>query len=124
MDASAAVARPGPFLIALPVGRGARRLVDGAGWAERRVAVAGPVVAAGGYLLIARWPARRWPRRATRFGLPVLDTDLVVAGFGLGLVIAPVSAAVLRVVPATPHGVASAAVVVARMTGMLSASRR
>ena len=86
------------FLIALPIGA----LLGGViatRVGERWVSVAGLLIAAGGYLLISRWPvdvlAASHP-----FGLPVLDTDLAIAGLGLGLVIAPVSAAVLRVVPA------------------------
>ncbi|UWP82261.1 MFS transporter [Dactylosporangium fulvum] len=95
------------FLVALPVGA-----VLG-GWlvarlGERWVTVGGLVVAAAGYFMIADGLSSR-----------ALDVHLVIAGFGLGLVIAPLSGAVLRVTPGGQHGVASSAVVVARMMGML-----
>ncbi|ONI86290.1 MFS transporter [Saccharothrix sp. ALI-22-I] len=111
-DSAAAAGMLARFLIALPVGA----LVGG--WlaartrlGDRWVSFAGLAVACSAYVLIAQWPAS-----VSSF---VVGRDLAVAGFGLGLVIAPVSAAVLRAVPSAQHGVASAAVVVARMTGML-----
>ncbi|GAA3083421.1 MFS transporter [Streptosporangium carneum] len=100
------------FLLALSVaallgGVVARR------YGERAVAVAGLALATIGYVRIGQWPL------ALAEAGHRLDVDLVVAGLGLGAVIAPVSSAVLLVTPAARHGVASAAVVVARMMGML-----
>jgi len=81
----------------------------------------GLLIAAGGYYLISKWSVDLLTVRHNIFGLslPALDTDLAIAGIGLGLVIAPLTSASLRVVPSAQHGIASAAVVVARMTGML-----
>jgi MFS family permease len=109
------------FLIALPIGA-----VLG-GWIATRVGdrvmtFVGLLIAAYGYWLIHYWREDVMDHRHNIFGLfsvPVLHADLLVAGLGLGLVIGPLSSAALRVVPAAQHGIASAAVVVARMTGML-----
>jgi MFS family permease len=109
------------FLIALPIGA-----VLG-GWiatrvGDRAMTFVGLLIAAYGYWLIHYWRIDLLDQRHNIFGLftvPAMHADLLVAGLGLGLVIGPLSSAALRVVPAAQHGIASAAVVVARMTGML-----
>ncbi|GAA1758174.1 MFS transporter [Luedemannella helvata] len=108
------------FLAALPVGA-----VIG-GWlapraGERWVTFGGLGAAAAAYALMSRWPGDVLAARYDLgfVSLPRLDTDLVLAGLGLGLVIAPLSSVVLRLAPAARHGTASAAIVLARMMGML-----
>jgi MFS family permease len=109
------------FLIALPIGAVlggfiATRIGD------RAMTFIGLLIAAYGYWLIHFWRLDVMNQHHNVFGLvnlPLVHTDLLVAGLGLGLVIGPLTSAALRVVPSAQHGIASAAVVVARMTGML-----
>jgi MFS family permease len=88
---------------------------------ERTVAAGGLLLAAAAYLLISRWPFdvldsgyRAGPLTVSR-----ISVDLVLAGLGLGLVIAPLASVALRSSAPEQHGVVSATVVVARMMGML-----
>jgi MFS family permease len=108
------------FLIALPIGA----LVGG--WiatrvGDRAVVFGGMMIAAVAYWLVSKWGVDILSTRHDLglFTLPAFDTDLALAGIGLGLIIGPLTAAALRVVPAAQHGIASSLVVVARMTGML-----
>jgi MFS family permease len=109
------------FLVALPIGA----LLGG--WlatrvGDRIITFIGLLIAAYAYWLISHWPVDLLAARHHFFGLftlPTMDTDLALAGLGLGLVIGPLTSAALRVVPPAQHGIASSAVVVARMTGML-----
>lgn len=120
MDQTAAAGLLLWFLIALPIGAVlggfiATRIGD------RAMTFLGLLIAAYGYWLIHYWRQDVMSQHHDIFGvsLPLVHTDLLVAGLGLGLVIGPLTSAALRVVPSAQHGIASAAVVVARMTGML-----
>jgi len=108
------------FLIALPIGAVLGGLIA-TRIGDRAMTFVGLLIAAYGYWLIHYWRIDVLSQRHNIFGvsLPVLHTDLLVAGVGLGLVIGPLTSAALRVVPSAQHGIASASVVVARMTGML-----
>jgi MFS family permease len=99
------------LLLALPVGALA------GGWLVRRlspgtVTAVGMTGSAAGFVAMTGWDARS-------LDSPGSTVALVVCGFGFGLALAPVNAALLSATPDAVHGVVSALVVVARMVGML-----
>ena len=99
------------FLVALPVGA----LVGG--WLLRRVApgllaATGMVLAAAAFVLMTGWDADSLRSAAS-------TVPLVLGGFGFGLAVAPVNAALLAATDHSVHGVSSALLVVSRMVGML-----
>jgi len=99
------------FLVALPVGA-----VVG-GYLTHRlpagiVTAAGMTCAAVGFVWMSNWHLE-----TLEHGSATLP--LVIGGFGFGLALAPVNAAVLAATDHDVHGLATASVVVARMVGML-----
>lgn len=77
---------------------------------DRPVAVAGLALAAAGFFLMSGWAA------GTGYGPMV--AHLVLAGLGLGLVIAPAADAVIRAAAPEQRGSASAIVIALRLVGM------
>ncbi len=99
------------FLVALPVGA----IVGG--YLTRRFS-AGLVTAVGmslaclGFVLMTQWDINSLEQLSS-------NVALLVCGFGFGLALAPVNAAILASTANEVHGLSSAMVVVARMVGML-----
>ena len=99
------------LLVAIPVGAVVggfltRRLPAGV------VCAGGMVMSTGGFVWMAQWGAHSLES-------PLINVPLLATGFGFGLALAPVNAALLASTEASVHGVVSALVVVARMVGML-----
>jgi MFS family permease len=104
------------FLAGIPVGA-----VLG-GWLAGRiggrvVAVAGMLLSAAAFLQMSTWPANA----LTLHLGPLRQADLALfaCGLGFGLVIAPLTAAVLALTRDQSHGLATSIVVLARTMGML-----
>lgn len=77
----------------------------------RITAVLGFLIACGGYVLVSRWPIDPSGLTMTR--------DLVISGFGFGLVIGPIGASVISSGGASWMATGSALVTVSRMVGMV-----
>jgi MFS family permease len=104
------------FMFAIPVGALA------GGWASNRIgyrftAFLGLAFAAIGFYRMASWQADELNHLTA--GVPDATITLAVCGFGFGLVIAPLAAAILDRARRQEHGLASSLVVLARSFGML-----
>lgn len=104
------------FLIGVPVGAVAGGWIAGRAGA-RFTAAAGIVLSAAAFWQMSGWRADELTLQTGP--LRQADLALAVCGFGFGLVIAPLTAAVLALTREQSHGLAASLVVLARTMGML-----
>ncbi len=104
------------FLVGIPIGAVLGGWLAGR-FGGRLVAVAGVLLSAAAFLQMATWSSNElslhlaFARQA--------DIALAACGVGLGLVIAPLTGAVLSLTRGESHGLATSLVVLARTMGML-----
>ena len=104
------------FLIGIPAGAVLGGSLGGR-FGSRAVAVIGMLLSAAAFLQMSGWPANE----LTLMLGPLRQADLALAvcGLGFGIVIAPLTAAVLALTRDQSHGLATSLVVLARTMGML-----
>jgi MFS family permease len=104
------------FLIGVPIGA-VLGAVLAARLGGRLVSVLGMLCSAAAFVQMSSWQAGEL---ALRIG-PIRPADIALGacGLGFGIVIAPLTAAVLELTRAQSHGLASSLVVLARVMGML-----
>jgi len=101
------------FLVGLPLGALAGGLL--AGRLGRRItAIAGLCLAAVSYSLMSTWGGQELTSSPLR-----AELELALAGAGFGLVIAPLTSAVIEVAGPRQHGLGGSLVVLARTLGMV-----
>jgi MFS family permease len=85
----------------------------------RAVAALGLVLAAIGFLMLSGWNEGSLKPHLLGLPITVADAELFLTGLGLGLEIAPVSAALLDAVGETERGAGASFLIIMRLVGML-----
>jgi MFS family permease len=107
------------LLVGIPIGALCGGVLAGRLRSNRGVAAIGMLIAAFAFALLAGWNQDSLRLHLGSTPLRVADLELFAAGLGLGLEIAPVSAALLDLVSDPERGAAAAFLTIARMVGML-----
>jgi MFS family permease len=119
MNASGAALLLLRLMVGIPIGA----LLGG--WLAQRlrsyrfVAAFGLLLAAAGFLLLSGWNESSLKPHLLGSPIRIADAELLMAGLGLGIEIAPVSAALLDAVGEMERGAGASFLIVMRLVGML-----